>query len=85
MSDSTDALLEQRGQHYGDYRTTATVAQAIKTALQSGPSWETLHPAERESMERIATKMARAVCGRPLRDNYTDMAGYARLAERLLT
>lgn len=81
---TTEALLEERGAVYGDFRLLAATAQDIKTALHHGPRWRSLLPAEQEALEMMATKMARAVCGRGHRDNYNDIAGYATLAAEAL-
>lgn len=81
---SVESLLEERGAVYGDFRLLAVTAQDIKTALHNGPRWRSLLPAEQEALEMMATKMARAVCGRGHRDNYDDIAGYAKLAADIL-
>ena len=57
----------------------ATVAQKIKEAM--GPRAH-LSAVQRESLDMIATKIARLVCGDPNdRDSWLDIQGYAKLAE----
>ena len=74
--------LEQRGQNYGDYGNMAYVAQKIKDVLRDGGAWLRVNPAQRESLDLMATKMARIVCGDPnLPDHWHDIGGYAKLAE----
>lgn len=74
--------LDQRGQHYGDYGNMAYVAQKIKDVLRDGGAWLRVTPVHRESLDLMATKMARIVCGDPnLPDNWHDIQGYAKLAE----
>lgn len=80
MSD-TDAILADRGPRYGPWPEMSATAQDIKAAFRSGGQWASLPAGEREALEMIATKIARAVCGRGDPDNYADIAGYAKLAE----
>ena len=73
-----EATLAQRGKEYGDYGYTATVAQKIKEAM--GPRHH-LSAVQRESLDVIATKIARIVCGNPnIPDSWLDIEGYAKLA-----
>lgn len=80
MSD-TASILADRGPRYGPWPEMSACAQSIKTAMASASQWDNLPPGEREALEMIATKIARAVCGRGDPDNYADIAGYAALAE----
>ncbi len=75
------ATMQARGSRYGDYDHMAAVAQYLKDTLHSGASWGRISLAQRESLEMIATKMARIVCGDPnLPDSWLDIEGYARLS-----
>lgn len=81
---STDNLLDQRSNTHGDFSNVATVSQAIKTAISmnSAAKYDELSLVQRESLEAIAGKMARIVCGNPNEpDHWVDIQGYARLAE----
>ena len=87
MGDVKDTLAE-REKMYGDYLKVATVAQSIKDALDwqlklgRTPSFST---AQRESLDMIATKMARIACGDPDNiDHWLDIEGYARLVRNIL-
>lgn len=76
-----DLTLNERGANYGDYDNMAYVAQKIKDVLRGGGAWSKTSPAQRESLDLIATKMARIVCGNPnLPDSWLDIEGYAKLA-----
>lgn len=78
MSNSVEAVLEQRGQKYGDYGYMATCAQRIKEAM--GPRAH-MSAVQRESLDVIATKIARLCCGDSNdRDSWLDIEGYAKLA-----
>ena len=75
--------LAEREKMHGDYLKVATVAQSIKDALD----WQQgkLSPAQRESLDLIATKMARIACGDPDNiDHWLDIEGYARLVRNIL-
>ena len=71
-------ILNERGDTYGDYAEMASMSQAIKDAIVPGSAL--LNPAQRESIEMIAVKMARIACGDPDHvDSWEDIAGYATL------
>lgn len=75
---SVEATLQARSK-YGDYTTMATCAQRIKEAM--GPRGH-MSAVQRESLDLIATKIARLCIGDPNdRDSWHDIAGYAKLAE----
>lgn len=74
-----EATLDQRGQKYGDYGIMATCAQRIKEAMGVRHHMSAV---QRESLDVIATKIARLCCGDPNdRDSWHDIQGYAKLAE----
>ena len=76
-------ILNERGDTYGDYTEMAAVSQAIKDAVLQGSAL--LNPAQRESIEMIAVKMARIACGDPDHvDSWDDIAGYATLISNLI-
>ena len=76
-------ILNERGDTYGDYTEMAAVSQAIKDVVLQGSAL--LNPAQRESIEMIAVKMARIACGDPDHvDSWDDIAGYATLISNLI-
>lgn len=78
---SLERTLNERGSEYGDYMGMALVAQNIKHNLRNAPSWYKLSDDQRESLDMIATKIARIVCGNPDNpDSWLDIEGYAKLA-----
>tara|TARA_R110001583_G_scaffold139087_1_gene291135 strand:+ start:1325 stop:1597 length:273 start_codon:yes stop_codon:yes gene_type:complete len=86
MGDVKDTLAEREKIH-GDYRQVAAVAQSIKDALDCHRALfqDKFSPAQRESLDQIATKMARIVCGDPnIIDHWLDIEGYARLVRKIL-
>lgn len=78
-----------RGSTHGDYTRMATTAQNIKIAMRAGPeghaAWVRLRPVQTESLELIATKLARIMVGDACcEDHWRDIAGYATLvADRI--
>lgn len=88
MNDVT-ATLKQRGLKYGTFENNAITTQGIMQILKEGcyrnDSRELLSH-EKEALHMIAHKMSRIVCGTgKVKDNWHDIAGYAKLAEDLTT
>lgn len=85
--------LQTREKTYGGFMETATAAQSIKDTImeqlmvtrEEPLEWNDLDPDMRESLEMIATKIARITTGDPWTvDSWHDIAGYAQLvADRL--
>ena len=74
-------LLSEREKTHGDYRLTASVAQKIKAMVRNSPSYPDMTLAQHESLDMIAVKLARIMCGDPHEpDHFRDIAGYALLA-----
>lgn len=76
-----DALLVEREKTHGPFDKTAAVAQAIKTVYESyGFHAKLSRPAQAESLDMIATKIARILSGDNMnKDHWNDIAGYAKL------
>lgn len=73
--------ITQRHLTHGDFSEVAIVAQGIKHYLRQGPNWGKMHAKNQESLDAIATKMARIVCGDEFEpDHWHDIQGYANLA-----
>lgn len=83
MSDYANPLLNEREQTHGDYAKVSECAQDIKWALRNcAEHWDSIKPEMRESLDMIAVKMARIVCGDAhARQHIEDIIGYAQLAE----
>lgn len=76
----TNAILEQRGTRYGEFRDQAKIAQAIRRAYTLGRNWDGLSSDKRESLELIANKIGRILNGDPeYDDNWIDICGYSQL------
>jgi hypothetical protein len=75
-----EKIIGARFLTHGDFGFTSQVAQAIKDALRSGPSWKKLSPVQREALDGRAVKLARIVCGDPnFPDHWDDDDGYRGL------
>ena len=82
MSENTDvgAVLDERHTTYGTFSGTARVAQQLKHCIKQGDSYHRLSADQKESLDLIATKLARIVNGDPkYADSWVDIAGYAKL------
>ena len=79
MNHELEAVLESRSD-YGSFSAKASWLQGLKASMRCTDSWDKLAPAEQEALDAIAVKMARVLYGKPVRDNWVDVAGYATLA-----
>lgn len=79
-------IIDERQKTHGDFYRVAGTAQELKDVLRRGKNWKTLDDTQRETLEMIATKIARILSGNPHEvDHWRDIAGYATLIERWLT
>lgn len=79
---SIEATLAERGARYGDFTDHAIIAQALQDTIRAYPGWGELSSNQRQALTVIADKIARILNGDPnYRDNWHDIAGYAKLAE----
>ena len=82
---SVDATLAERGTRYGAFDSHAKITQNLKRAMVATPKWMSLSDSQKESLEMVAHKIGRIVCGDPsYKDSWTDIIGYARLVEETL-
>lgn len=81
---SAEEIIAARASVHGDYSNVAAKAQEIKRAiLRGGGGCVALTDVQRESIDLIATKLARICCGDPNhRDHWDDIAGYATLVSQ---
>ena len=81
-----DDTLNTREATHGDYSMTASAAQEIKTTIRKYASTDIrLNYVMMESLDLIATKIARALVGDSQHaDTWHDIAGYAQLVVRVL-
>lgn len=75
-----DAILAERGNRYGRFCDHARVTQAIKRAMQDSPNWQSLSDTHKETLDMVAHKIGRMLCGDPnYDDNVVDIIGYSQL------
>lgn len=81
----SEEILNEREKTHGPYENVAITAQHIKVAMRAGIKYEEIDPVLMESLDMIATKIARIVNGDPnVKDHWDDIAGYALLISREL-
>lgn len=85
MADAIDAVLNERGQRYGEFNSHAAITQALKDVMRDTAGWKRLSPSQKEALEMNAHKIGRILNGDPnYDDSWRDIAGYARLVEQEL-
>ena len=78
-------LLDEREITHGDFATKARFIQAFKLMMRTAEGYDDLSPAQRESLDMIATKIGRILHGQPnFADHWRDGAGYFELIVREL-
>lgn len=81
-ADSTTALLSERGQTHGSFASNAHYGQQLRQLYRTSRHWEWMPPEHREALDMMATKISRILSGQStFRDHWSDLAGYAKLAE----
>lgn len=76
------ATLAERGKRYGDFTDHAQISQNLQNAMILTAGWAMLDATKKEALILIQHKVARILNGDPnYRDNWHDIAGYAKLAE----
>ena len=79
-------ILSERHHTHGDFTDNARTAQQLKAVARAGVKWSEMTDVEREAIEMILHKIARAVNGNPhFQDHYDDMVGYAQLVSNRLS
>lgn len=83
QTQTVNELLDGREARYGSFGGHASIAQDLKAVLHGAPKWMLLNAVQKEALEMVCHKIARVLNGDPdYADNWTDIAGYAVLAER---
>lgn len=73
-------ILAEREKTHGSFENVAITAQEIKDAVHTGTEYYRAHPLIKESLDMIASKMARIVNGNSFhKDHWVDIVGYAQL------
>lgn len=82
-----EETLEVRGSDYGTFENNARCTQKMLNILEDSAalSGRVLKDYELEAAHMVLHKLSRIVCGMPKKDNWHDIAGYAKLAEDLTT
>jgi len=84
-SDQINQLLSERQITHGNFLDKAHLIQAQKDVMREYGSWKSMDPDMQESLDMIATKIARILIGDSYHhDNWIDIAGYAMLVANRL-
>jgi hypothetical protein len=87
MTETIDAVLNERGSRYGSFEGHAAITQELKTVITVGLDQreKVLSPDQQEALDMICHKIGRIINGDPnYDDSWIDIAGYAQLvADRL--
>ncbi len=84
MEPYANAVLNEREKTHGSYADVATTAQSLKSVMANTKNWLTMPDHARESLEMIATKIARICSGDySATDHYEDVSGYAQLSAHI--
>lgn len=79
--DDIRATLDERARTHGEYSEHAATTQMLKHIMRAAPKWGDLKYHEQETLEMVAHKIGRILCGDPhTHDHWHDIAGYATLS-----
>ncbi len=82
MSDEIQALIDERGERYGDFTFHAGVVEALIQVVMSHPGWNNLLPFHKQAIRVTFDKLARTLNGDPSYiDNVDDILGYWQLVK----
>lgn len=80
MTAATERPEFTRGETHGDYTAMSVTAQQIKEVLHNMPNWNKMSADARETLDLMATKMARIGHGDfSYYDHWDDLRGYPQL------
>ena len=79
MSTDAQIIIKSREGTHGNFRQTARTANLVRDALLAH-GLIAMAPVQQESLNMIATKLARIVCGNPdCAEHWLDIQGYCEL------
>lgn len=82
---TTNEILEQRGNTYGDYSENARISQGLKYAIRAEKGYAGMPMEHKEALDVIFGKIARILNGDHMHlDNWKDIAGYSELVARFI-
>ncbi len=74
-------ILVEHEKSHGSFHDNANYAQVLKELFCSSPHFSELCPEHKESLDMVASKLARILSGGSQhKDNWLDISGYALLA-----
>ncbi len=85
IKENISKVLKDRSTDYGDFKTHSSLVIQIMNILQEHQRYSSLPNPHKEAIHMIIHKIARCVNGNfNLKDNFTDIAGYALLVEKFI-
>ena len=82
MTTNIEDTLKERGSRYGDFSDNAELSERLLLLLRVSIGYGNLRDVHKAALNVICQKIARIVNGDPeYKDNWHDIAGYAKLAE----
>ena len=77
---TVEQTLVERGTRYGKFDGHAKISQGLKDFIMAQEGWQRLSPDQREALDMIMHKVARALNGEPnYDDTWRDICGYSQL------
>jgi hypothetical protein len=82
---SIEQTLIEREEMYGSFFQHSRLTQDLKRTMHEHDGWEALTDDKRESLDMIAHKIGRILCGdSEYKDSWHDIVGYAKLVDDTL-
>ena len=82
---SIEQTLAERETRHGQFEAHAQISQSLKRVMRCTDKWGELAHYQKEALEMIVHKIARALNGdADFADHWHDIAGYAVLVEKAL-
>jgi hypothetical protein len=82
---NVEDIINERQKTHGDFKAHAGLSQSLKMACESHSGYRELSPVQREAINMILHKIARAIVGNANHvDHWDDIQGYAKLASNEL-
>lgn len=80
---NVDEILCVRESRYGSFSVVSQISQELKRIMRESPNWNKLSDVQKEGLEMVQHKIARALSGDPnYLDNFIDVVGFSSLVKK---